>query len=194
MYKLLTLAFALVVTGCHSEGLETGDSAPPMGGSPVDTAESAGAEDTGPSRYGLLGRSGTAVVGEDSYSGTEELYFTSEYGEGDDLCRIRYSLSYVATRTDCDDCEWAFDLVLTDPELVTEVGKPDCLSTVGVDSSALDTLNNTTVSYGYNPDYIGHVQVLFVETDSGWVPADHCSWDASAGALSYDWKDGYHTY
>jgi len=146
-----------------------------------------------PDNQGLLGRAGTATVSYTSYEGTEELYFAADQGQGEDICRIRYDLSSTAVRDDCADCEWAFDLVVSGAELITETA-PGCLATVGADSAALGDLEGTVVSYGYDPDYFGHIEILFVEQGGAWAAADHASWDASSGAFSYDWEDGYHPY
>jgi len=153
--------------------------------------DDAGDDDTGPE--GLLGRSGTATVSVSSYEGTEDLYFTKDYGEGEDICRIRYALSTVAVRDDCQDCAWAFDLVLGKPELIAETD-PGCLATVGVDGTTLAGLEGTEVTYGYNPDYFGHIQVLLVYQGGEWISAGHAEWESTSGAFTYDWQDGYHPY
>jgi len=150
-------------------------------------------DDSAAERLGLLGRQGTATVLSGSFEGVEERYFTTEYGEGVDLCRIRYPLSSIAVRDDCEDCEWAFDLLIGAPELIAEV-EPGCLATVGVDSAALGELEGGVVSYGYDPDYLGHIQVLCVDQGGGWVAVGHASWEPGSGEVSYDWQDGYHPY
>jgi len=185
------LLLALSLTACAEDPAgdddATGDDDTTADDDDDDDDDSAG------ERFGLLGRVGAATVTEDSYVGSEDLYFAADYGEGEDICRIRYPLVSVAVREDCEDCVWAFDLVLGAPELLSET-HPGCLSTVGVDGAALDDLEGTAVSYGYNPDYFGHIQVLRVEQVGSWDSAGHASWDEGSGAFDYDWQDGYHTY
>ncbi len=158
-----------------------------------DDDDVVGDDDSAGPDEGLLGREGTATVLNDSYEGTEDLFFATEYGLGEDLCRIRYSLSTVAVRDDCEDCVWAFDLQVGAPELIAEAG-PGCLATVGVDGATLAGLEGTVVAYGYNPDYFGHIQVLYVEQEGAWGSVGHASWDSGSGEFSYDWEDGYHPY
>ena len=142
---------------------------------------------------GLLGRVGTGTVLVGSYEGSEDLFFTRDHGQGEDICRIRYSLTSIALRDDCDDCVWAFDLQLGPAELVAEAD-PGCLATVGVDGSTLAGLEGTVVSYGYNPDYVGHIRVLYVEQGGEWGSVGHAEWESSSGAFSYEWEDGYYPY
>lgn len=161
---------------------------------PGDDDDDAGDDDdTTEDASGLLGRVGTATVDGASYQGTEDLYFTTEYGEGEDVCRIRYPLSSSAVRDDCADCVWAFDLVLGAPELIAETD-PGCLATVGVDSASLGDVEGDVVSYGYDPEYFGHIQMLLVEQAGSWAAVGHADWESGSGAFSYDWEDGYHTY
>jgi len=58
----------------------------------------------------------------------------------------------------------------------------------------LETLDQSVVSYGYNPDYFGHIQVLFAEQDGVWGPVDNGDWDRNTGEFVYDWQDGYKSY
>ena len=197
----VSVSLGLLLGGC-SDG--TGDTAADsdvvedsgLAGDTSDSAsgsDSADSQDTGEERIGLSGRIGTAIVDDKGFRGTEDLYFVADYGEGEDICRIRYTLTTIGSRTDCDECEWAYDLQLSGPELISEV-EPGCLSTVGIDSTSIDVLDAQIVSYGYNPDYFGHIAVLFVEQDGVWGPVDHGAWDRDDGSFVYDWQDGYEAY
>ncbi len=178
----------LLLAGCGVAGDDDDDSLPSD-----DDTDGADDDDSASGPQGLLGRLGTAAVSVSSYEGSEELYFTTDYGEGDDICRIRYTLTSVAVRDDCPDCSWAFDIELGAPELLTE-SPPGCLATTGVDSATMAQLEGSMVSYGYNPDYFGHIQVLRVEEGGVWDSAGHASWDSGSGSFSYDWQAGYQSY
>ncbi len=141
---------------------------------------------------GLLVRSGSATVS-DSYTGSEQLRFTGDEGAGELLCELVFELTSTTVRDDCEDCLWAFDLVLSGAQvLVDEAGA--CLALHGVDASTVSTWDGTTRSYGYNDDYVGHAKVLMFDDGEAWIPVTMVTWDADAGSLSYDWIDGYHAY
>ncbi|MDP6933132.1 MAG: hypothetical protein QGG40_09455, partial [Myxococcota bacterium] len=131
--------------------------------------------------------------GPDTYQVTEQWYFTAEEGEGEDICRVSYTVTSTDSRSDCELCDWAFDLVISDPEVLvdTDVG---CEATVGVDSDDVAALDGTTVSYGYTAEYFGHAEVLFVEVDGAWTAVSNAVWDPSTGTFTYDWQDAYVAY
>ena len=125
--------------------------------------------------------------------GTEEYYFIADSGEGADVCRIGVTLASEASRTDCDWCDWAFDLVIDDATLMAE-DEPGCEATLGISSDAVSSLNGTTVSYGYCSDYYGHAKVFFVEIDGVWTAVANASWDEKTETFSYDWQSGFAAY
>lgn len=194
------MCLAVLTWGCSgSDELEPVDSGSIDDTSvPADTSDSAeesdsGGSDTGEEQIGLLGKIGSAMVTDAGFEGTEDLYFIADYGQGEDICRIRYTLTTIGPRTDCAECEWAYDLLLSGPELIAEM-EPGCLATVGVEGSDVGVLDNQVVSYGYNPDYFGHISVLFVLQDGVWGPVDHGAWDQNKGTFVYDWQSGYQSF
>ena len=57
--------------------------------------------DTNVVRSGLDGRLGTGTMDGAGYVGTEERYFIGDDGDGADVCRLGYTLTSTASRTDC---------------------------------------------------------------------------------------------
>lgn len=162
-------------------------------GETADTTDTTDTGDSGTTGSGLVGRIGTATADASSYDGTEEWYLISEDGKGEDVCRIRTTLTNVgAPRTDCADCLWAHDLVVSAPEIIAESG-PGC-AVFGYDASTIGDLDGTTVSYGYIPEYYGHAQVLAVDDGTRWNVVTFAAWDDATSAFSYDWQDGIQEY
>lgn len=174
--------------GDSADTADSGDS-----GDTADSGDSADTGDSGTGQSGMVGHLGMATADTTSYSGTEEWYLIADDGEGDDVCRIRTTLTNVGQpRTDCADCLWAYDLVVSAPEIVAESG-PGC-TVFGYDATNINDLNGTMVSYGYNPDYYGHAQVLATFDGSEWRVVTFAAWDEATGALTYDWQDGIQDY
>ena len=74
--------------------------------------------DTGdPHGVGLTGHKGEVVVDPLSWLGVESWYFTADKGMGDDLCLVTWDSTSTAVRSDCAQCDWAFDVVWTDPRV-----------------------------------------------------------------------------
>lgn len=155
----------------------------------VDTAETGetGDTDSGNHGTGQVGVTGTATADAAGYAGTEDWYFIADSGDGEDVCRIRYTLTGVTARTDCDDCSWAWTLEVSDAEVVTDAG---CAESVGVDATTVGSLDGTTTGYGYIASYYGHADVLAVDEDGQWVVETFAAWDEGTSAFSYDWNQG----
>ncbi|NOY24814.1 MAG: hypothetical protein GXP62_02985 [Oligoflexia bacterium] len=119
---------------------------------------------------------GDASVDLDSYVGTERFALTD--ATGTELCAIRVDLASTATRDDCPDCVWAFDVAATG-------------STVELDQRCADgglvakDLAATPRAYGYAEEYIGHSSVLMVDVDGRWQGVAYAGWDQASGAFSY---------
>jgi len=152
-------------------------------------------DDTTEERLGLAGKLGAATALAGTYDGYEELYFVAEKGAGDDVCRIHYTATSVAERTDCVDCDWAYDLRFTGPSITaeTDVG---CLPTLGYDADSVNDIDGTSMAYGYIAEYFGHAQVmtLYTEATDSWDVVTFASWDAVTGEFSYDWEDTFYPY
>jgi len=175
--------------GSSPEDTNTSTETQTQTGTQTDTDTGDKTTSTGDST-GLLGRTGTATVGDDSFLGSEELYLIADSGNGDDVCRLRYDLAYTATRTDCTVCEWAFDLIVSNVAIVSENGV-GC-DGIGHDADFIDSLENSTVSYGFAFEYIGHSDMLMVYNDTSWQASTFVSLEDST--LGYDWQVGYQTY
>ena len=165
----------------------------------VDDQETGGTEtgqsDTGgTSATGLKGRAVEALVAFGSFhQGSGQRYFVSDSGLGVDLCRLEYTVSGVGERSDCDLCDWAFDVALSNVQLLAEQ-EPGCLETLGVDSADLGSLEGQVVSYGYSEEYFGHAQVVFTEVEDAWVAVANAVWAPNSGMFSFDWQEGYVAY
>jgi len=168
------------------------DSGDDTGGEP----EVQDTEDSGEARLGLAGKTGEALVtvaGPGGFEGAEEWHFTADSGAGEELCRIRYQLDSTEPRTDCDLCDWAFELVLSEAELVTEI-EPGCDAVFGVAGEEVGSLDGTEIAYGYTAEYFGHAEVLLSVVEGAWTAVTNATWDPVSGAFSYDRQDGYVEY
>jgi hypothetical protein len=129
---------------------------------------------------------GTAVVLDGPYEGYDEIYLIGDDGNGEEVCRVRVAVTSTTSRTDCEDCDWAFDVVYGAAEVVTDVDSA-CEVALELDKTALAALEGTEMAYGYNPDYIGHAKVLMTYAEDGvWTPAAYATYDELTGAFSYD--------
>jgi len=184
------LALPLLTAACGAKDTDTIDTA-----ETADTVETADTADTGADLLtGSTGRQGDAAVDLTTYAGTEDWYFVADEAQGGgDICRIRTTLTATTTRSDCDICKWAYDLVVSDAQIVGESG-PGCAGTAGVDELSIGTLNGSIRSYGYTPDYYGHVKMLMIVVDGEWIAAANAEWDDTTGVFLYDWNDGYFHY
>jgi hypothetical protein len=153
----------------------------------------------------LLIRIGEAFVEEGvSYTGTEDLRYDAEEGDGNTVCLVSMTLTSSAVRTDCGfpdsyppdyfaECTWAFDLVTSDASVVTDVDGA-CQTLLGIDSSTVDQLDGEVRSYAYHPDYFGHTTVLMIYDGTEWVPVSYAEFDSETGLFDYDWDEGVHPY
>ena len=143
-------------------------------------------------RIGLSGKSGEAVALDGAYTGTEDMYFIADDGNGEDVCRIRYDLNSVAERFDCESygepCLWAYDLTLANPVVVDE-SDVGCEGVFGLDEDGVGALAGTEISRGY-VRYMGHTWVLLEQQpDDSWQPFCNAAWDEVTGDLEYTWVD-----
>src|SRR5688572_19828463 len=144
------VGFGLGISGCTLQS-------PPPSDSPADTDTDTGTvptetdTDTGTPVVleGLSTRNGTATVAVGvSYAGVEDLLFISDSGDGVPLCDIAYTLTSTAVRDDCEGCEWAFDLVIADAQVLLDQDGL-CMTIFAVDATNVDTLNGQVREYGY---------------------------------------------
>ena len=189
-YRALFAALALVAAGCPPAD---GDDDSAGDDDTVDD-DSTGDDDTTDSRLGLSGRSGEATVDVETFAGFEEMYFVADQGLGDDVCRVHYDLTSTGVRDDCDDCDWAFDLVSDNAAIVAE-SDVGCSAVFGIDAANVGELDGTTVSYGYIAEYFGHASVLTQYTQGGsWEVVGFAAFDGATGALEFDLEDGFFPY
>jgi hypothetical protein len=183
---MLSVLAALAACGDEASGGGTTEA-----DADTDTDADADADadtDTEPTGTGLLQRVGTAVVGVD-YAGTEDLQILGEDGYGEPVCVVRYDVTSVAVRSDCPACLFAFDVVLDNSAVVTDVD--GACAGLGTDPAALD---GTTTTRGFNADYAGHASVLMVDLGTGWQSASYGEYDEATGVFAYQWDDGFVAY
>jgi hypothetical protein len=145
-------------------------------------------------RIGLLVVAGTAVADREGYAGAEEWTFLADAGYGELLCHIRYGLGAPVPRTDCPVCDWAYDLTISDAVVLLDE-QSACQAAMGVDATTVLDWNGTTRSYGYNPEYIGHAEVLMqYEEDNTWRAFSYADYDEETSTLNYEQVDGEHAY
>ena len=173
----------LIVLGCgDKDGLDD-DS----GATGTDTA----ADDTGESdetRTATVLRVGTAVAGTDTFTGAEEVQLLDDDEAG--VCAFTVAITASGTRDDCADCDWAHDLTLSDTTVGADTDGA-CAALLGADGTALD---GTSRAQGYQHAYLGHAEVIMVETDGAWAAAGYATWDEQTGAFSYEWESGTVTW
>jgi len=97
-----------------------------------------------------------------------------------------------APRTDCPDCDWAYDVVYGDVSV--DVDTDGICDTIGWDAAARTAWSGSTNAYGFIADYFGHAPVLMMEIKGKWGPVDFASWDETSGDFSYSWETGEHSY
>jgi hypothetical protein len=149
--------------------------------------------DTDPGQA-VITREGYALVDPGvNYAGVENFVVTGAYGDGDEICVLHTTLTSTASRPDCVDCEWAFDLIRSGSTIVSDVDGA-CLAVVGVDESTVSTLDGDVLSYGYESKLAGHSPALMVHLGGSWVPATYAEYDEVAQTLTYDWSEGYYPY
>ena len=147
-----------------------------------------GGSDGGSDEPALLSFGGEASVEPlDSYEGSHRVFLTADKGDGDLLCEVEVVLSAEGVRSDCKECDWAFDLVVTDASSVVDLR----CDAIGLDASAVAALVGTVRSYGFIPEYFGHAPTLMMDSDGTWVPLAYAAFDDTTGALSYEGVDGY---
>jgi hypothetical protein len=205
----LALALGLVLAGCPSSDDDDDDATADDDDATADDDDDATADDDDDDitdddddvadddddtseRIGLSGKSGMAVVLNGDYTGTEEMYFVAEDGDGEDVCRISYELNTVAERFDCESfaeaCIWAYDLVVASPAVVNE-SDVGCEGVFGLDEAGVAALAGGEISRGYIR-YLGHTWVLLEQQpDDTWAPFCNAVWDEATGEVEYNWID-----
>ncbi len=141
---------------------------------------------------GLLTGQGFATVTATAYAGTETVEILADSGYGDPVCVIEYDLVSTAVRTDCAQCEWAFDLEIANAAVTLDDGR--CLAALGVDATTVGSWNGTVKTYGFVPEYFGHPDVLVQTTGGPWSAWAYASWDEAAGDLGYLWDGSLYPF
>ena len=201
----LALALGLALVGCPSGDDDDDDATADDDDATADDDDDATADDDDDDttadddddddtaeRIGLSGKSGEAVALDGDYTGTEEMYFVADDGNGEDVCRIRYELNTVAERFDCESfaeaCIWAYDLVVANPAVVAE-SDVGCEGVFGLDEGGVAALDGGEISRGYIR-YMGHTWVLLEQQpDETWTPFCNAVWDEVTGEVEYNWID-----
>ena len=199
-FILIALFAALSVVSCGDD-----DSDPPTsdetdsGEASTDTDTDTDADtdsdtDTGPG-LGVCGRQGNAIVGDESFQGTEDYYLTGEEGQGEDVCRVQLEVNYVGVGPNpdqCPNCLWAYTVELTNPVVLIDESDACANSDLGLDETALAGLDGSQVSFGYGPDPSYHFDLLYQynEAQGEWVGiTQSVGWDEETGELTYKTTD-----
>lgn len=189
----LTSLILLLVFACGDKDDTAGDGGGTDGGGTdggadgggTDGGTDGGATDGGSERLGALIFQGEATV-HTSYMGSERLVFKADSGSGEVLCQLLYGIEGATPRTDCDECDWAFDVVVGPVQVEADVD--GACEAIGYGQAARDAMAGSTRGYGYIAEYFGHAPVLVVD-DGGWNPVSYASYDETSGLLAYDWQD-----
>jgi hypothetical protein len=65
---------------------------------------------------------------------------------------------------------------------------------LGVDAATASSWDGMSRSYGYDPDFVGHAQILMVWDGAYWQAVSYADWDDGARTIDYDWVDGPYAY
>jgi hypothetical protein len=180
----------LVLAGCPPDDDDTaGDDDDTTGDDDATDDDDSTGDDDGNALYGYLGEA--VVLAGSSYDGHEDLYYIADSGAGDDLCRVRVALVSTTPRDDCADCEWAFAVTATDPQVVAD-SSVGCAG-VGVDGDVIAGLAGER-GYGFAREYFGHTDVLMIDQQGIWTAVNFAVWSEATGELNYDWEVGYQGY
>ena len=125
------------------------------------------------------------------YVGTEDWVFIGDEGYGDVVCHVSYDVTATTSRTDCGNCLWAWDVTISN---VTSVVDTEACASVALTDTDLAKLEGSTVSLGYDPDYVGHAQILMFLDGTEWKAVSYASWDETSSAFTYDWLVGLNAY
>jgi len=131
-------------------------------------------DDSEPLREASFQQLGEAQV-DQGYVGTEVFTITDE--DGAVLCQAAMALRATAAREDCEDCEFAYDLVVSEVEVQVEDNCFDALPSDG-----------DTRGYGFVQEYLGHGDAFMVLVDGAWTAVAFAVYED--GAFSYDWDSG----
>ncbi len=173
----------LLVFGCGDKDDLVDDS----GATGPDTAADDTGESDGP-RTATVVRVGAAIAGTDTFTGDEEVQLLDD----DDtvVCAFTVALTASGIRDDCADCDWAHDLTVSDTTVSSDTDGA-CAALLGDDGTALD---GTSRAQGYQHAYLGHAEVIMLETEGAWAAAGYASWDEETGELSYELESGTVTW
>ena len=147
---------------------------------------------------GTASSNGGTVTG---YTGEEVWVFRAGFGYGDDLCTLSYDLTSTAPHVDCPaNCGklgWAFDMDISNAAIGTNVdGACDrVLDILGL--SDVTDLNGTQTTRGYDPDWEGHAEYLWLYDAEAeeWNGGTYCQFDEGSGEVTYSfWYDGIYAY
>jgi hypothetical protein len=147
----------------------------------------------------LAGWSGLAdVVQGVSLEGEGDLYY-EHMMSGADYCRVAHDLQSVRVRSDCADCDWAFEVELTNTE--TPDG-PGCVDALGasfdpssMDGSTLSIGFAATWTYGRTTFY--DVGFYYFEFYSEWIASSYAHWwpsSATEGEFEYDFPFAWYYF
>ncbi len=135
-----------------------------------------------------LVRLGSARAGPDSFAGTEESQYSD--ADGEIICVLILELGASSPRTDCAECDWAHDVSVSGAAVERQVDGA-CAEILGGEASVLV---GTSRGLGFQAEYLGHADVLMVESDSDWGPNGYAEWDSETEDFLYDWDVGEVSY
>lgn len=178
----------LLLAAC-SGGTETDTE--PTGTTATDTESQATETDTEPGVEDGLGYiDGNLTFSGEAVSGSESWVLVADEGAGDIVCQIDVSVAGDEALTDCDECDWAFSVTLSEPTVTTDVD--GACAGAGMDSAAIEALDGEVRGYGYNPEHFGHAKVLMVLEGDTWVAEANATYED--GVLDYLWDLGFLPY
>jgi hypothetical protein len=177
---------ALALIGCGSDASET----PSDTGTPATTTDTPETTPTTSPSMGELTRVGEALV-DGSYIGSERMILVGDEGYGDIVCHVEYDMTSIASRTDCINCLWAWDVEISN---ATSVVDTEACAAVGLTSADVAALDGQVLGYGYDADYVGHAQILMFWDGAEWSAGSYAGWDEATQLFDYDWLDGLHAY
>lgn len=192
-----------------SEGKDAGDESPAetdsggdMGessasGDPSSTGDEAATGDEAGEQLGECRYYGEGLFLDNAYLGTLDFVLLAERGNGDELCRVRFTLQTVGEpELPCDDCYWSTVVEQVDPQTITDVDGACAMSERGLDAETIAAMTGQKTAIGYADESTGHGEVLlrYDEDTGAWVEDSFGTWMPDEGALTYEKVEGFCTY
>ncbi|MEE9383778.1 MAG: hypothetical protein V3V08_10225 [Nannocystaceae bacterium] len=140
---------------------------------------------------------GSGLFADGRYSGIIDYLLLADEGNGEELCRVRFSLNTVAEPDPpCGECYWSTVARLSEPIQITDIEGACADSERNMGAAGIEARMAETVAMGFAMESTGHGEVLVHYNDDTmqWGIVAFGEWDAETGSLAYDRVEGFCRY